>query len=197
VIVVVRHGETEPNRAGVLLGHADPALTTTGREQAEAVAKALDAPTAPVAVVSSPLRRAVETAEAIASAWKMDVEREERLIEIDYGEWDERAFGDVPAEELRRWRADPAYAPPGGESLTALQARVSPCAADLLERAGDNGVVIAVSHVSPIKAAVAWALAVGPEIAWRLRLDIASITRIARGPDGGPIVRSFNERAAP
>jgi broad specificity phosphatase PhoE len=195
VIVFVRHGETEPNRAGVLLGRADPALTATGREQAAAVAKAFDAPTAPVAIVSSPLRRAIETAEVIASVWKMDVEREERLIEIDYGEWDQRGFGDVPREELSRWRADPAYTPPGGESLAALQARVTPCAAELLERTGDDGMVIAVSHVSPIKAAVAWALAVGPEIAWRLRLDIASITRIAHGPDGGPMVRSFNERA--
>ena len=122
----------------------------------------------------------------------MEVERDERLIEIDYGEWDERGFADIPTDTLRLWRADPEFVPPGGESLAALQARVSPCAAELLERSGDN-VLIAVSHVSPIKAAVAWALGVGPEIAWRLRLDVASITRIGRGPNGAPIVRSFNE----
>lgn len=192
MIAFVRHGETEPNRSGVLLGRADPPLTATGREQAKAVAAALDSTKPPVAVVASPLTRTVQTAEVIAATWSMEVEREERLIEIDYGEWDERGFGDIPTETLRRWRADPEFVPPGGESLAALQARVSPCAAELLERSAD-GVLIAVSHVSPIKAAVAWALGVGPEIAWRLRLDIASITRIAHGPDGAPIVRSFNE----
>jgi probable phosphoglycerate mutase len=195
VIALVRHGETEPNRTGVLLGRADPSLTPLGREQAKAVAQSLAGTVAPVAVVSSPLRRAVETAAAIAECWSADVEQDDRLIEIDYGEWDQRGFADVPTDELRRWRADPAYAPPGGESLTTLQARVSPCVAELLERAGD-GLIIAVSHVSPIKAAVAWALGVGPEIAWRMRLDVASVTRIGRGPDGGATVHSFNERRA-
>ena len=196
MIAFVRHGETEPNRSGVLLGRADPPLTATGRDQAKAVAAALETSGPPVAVVASPLTRTVQTAEAIAATWRMDVERDERLIEIDYGEWDERGFADIPTETLRRWRADPEFVPPGGESLAALQARVSPCAAELLERSAD-GVLIAVSHVSPIKAAVAWALGVGPEIAWRLRLDIASITRISHGPDGGPIVRSFNELVRP
>ena len=194
MIAFVRHGETEPNRTGVLLGRADPALTELGREQAKVVAQAVSRSSAPVAVVSSPLRRAVETAEAIAARWEVDVEQDARLIEIDYGEWDQRGFAEVPTDELRRWRADPSYAPPGGESLAALQARVSPCAAELLERAGD-GMIVTVSHVSPIKAAVAWALDVGPEIAWRMRLDVASITRIGRGPDGGATVLSFNERA--
>ena len=192
MIAFVRHGETEPNRSGVLLGRADPSLTATGREQARSVATALGKSSAPIVVVSSPLRRAVETAEIIAATWEMDVEIDERLIEIDYGDWDERGFGDIPVETLRRWRADPSFTPPGGESLASLQARVNPCATELLEGSAD-GLMIAVSHVSPIKAAVAWALGAGPEIAWRLRLDIASITRIGHGPDGAPIVRSFNE----
>ena len=54
--------------------------------------------------------------------------------------------------------------------------------------------VVVVSHVSPIKAAVAWALGVGPEVAWRSHLDPASITRIAIGP-AGPVLRTFNEVA--
>jgi broad specificity phosphatase PhoE len=191
VIALVRHGETEPNRAGVLLGRADPQLTTAGQSQATALARLFEAGERPVAVVASPLRRAVETATAIAEPWRLDVERDERLIEVDYGEWDERGFHEVPQDELRRWRSDPGFAPPDGESLTQVQERVSACAAELSERAGD-GLVIAVSHVSPIKASVAWALGAGPEIAWRLRLDIASITRIFRGPDG-PVLLTYNE----
>ena len=75
-----------------------------------------------------------------------------------------------------------------GEPRVGAGARRRRSPHELLARAGD-ALVIAVSHVSPIKAAVAWALGVGPEIAWRLRLDLASVTRIDRGPS----VVSFNE----
>ena len=106
--------------------------------------------------------------------------------------WDQRGFSDVDPADLARWRADPEFVPPGGESLDAVTARAGACAAELLERAGDE-LVIAVSHVSPIKGAVAWALGTDPGIAWRLRLDVASITRIVRGPDG-PVLLSYNEK---
>ena len=188
MIAFVRHGETATNRAGRLLGRADPELTEKGRAQAAAVADSLAIGLQPVAVVTSPLQRAVETATVIATRFGLDIERDERLIEIDYGEWDELGFDEVPEEELRRWRADPTFVPPGGESLAAVQARTAECVAALLERAGD-GLVVAVSHVSPIKAAVAWALRAGPEISWRMRLDLGSITRI----DRGPVVLTFNE----
>lgn len=188
MIAFVRHGETATNRAGRLLGRADPELTEKGRSQAAAVASALATGPTPLAVVTSPLQRAVETATAIADRFGLDIERDERLIEMDYGEWDERGFDEVPEDDLRRWRADPTFAPPGGESLVAVQERTAECAAELLERAGD-GLVIAVSHVSPIKAAVAWVLRTGPEISWRMRLDLGSITRI----DRGPVVLTFNE----
>jgi probable phosphoglycerate mutase len=170
-------------------------LTTAGQSQATALARLFDAGPRPVAVVTSPLQRAVDTALAIAESWELDVERDERLIEIDYGEWEGRGFAELPTQELRRWRADPEYAPPGGESLALVQERVSECASELFARAGD-GVLIAVSHVSPIKAAVAWALCTGPEIAWRMRLDLASITRIVPRPDGAPVVLTYNERVA-
>lgn len=194
MIALVRHGETEPNRAGLLLGRADPPLTDAGRAQADAVARSLCRSHAPIAVVSSPLQRAVATASAIAECAGVGVEVDERLVEIDYGEWDERGFDDVPADELARWRRDPEFAPPGGESLAAVQARAGACAQELLERAGD-GVVVAVSHVSPIKGAVAWAIGASPDAAWRMRLDLASITRIIPGP-AGPTLLTYNERVA-
>jgi broad specificity phosphatase PhoE len=188
VIAFVRHGETATNRAGRLLGRADPPLTDVGAAQAAALAVAFGDGSTPVAVLASPLQRARQTAALLADAYGLEVEVDERLIEIDYGEWDERGFADVPREEMRRWREDPSFAPPGGESLVVVHDRMSACTEELLARAGD-ALVIAVSHVSPIKAAVAWALGVGPEIAWRMRLDLASITRI----DRGPTLLSFNE----
>jgi broad specificity phosphatase PhoE len=194
VIVLARHGRTDQNRRGLLLGRADPSLDDTGRAQAVALGSVMNEVIGahePVAVVSSPLRRTIETAELIAASLGLDVEVDQRLIEIDYGEWDETPLGELPAEVWAQWRGDADYRAPGGESLAEVQARVGACAGELLTRAGD-GAVIAVSHVSPIKAAVVWALGGDPLLAWRLRLDVASITRIASGP-AGPVVVGFNE----
>jgi broad specificity phosphatase PhoE len=192
VIVLVRHGETDANHQGLLLGRADPDLNETGRAQARRLAVALDG-TEPIAIVTSPLARTRETAAAIGEQLKHPVDIDDRLIELDYGEWDGRPLADVPLEMWVGWLGDPGFEPPGGESLAALQARVEPCAHELLERSRD-GVIIAVSHVSPIKAAVAWALGGGPELSWRMRLDVASITRIAHGRTG-PVLAGFNEHA--
>ena len=83
--------------------------------------------------------------------------------------------------------------PEGGESLAALDARVRAACADIAERAGDRTVAV-VSHVSPIKAAVAWALGAGIEIAWRSHLSHASICRIDIRRTG-PVLHTFNETA--
>lgn len=185
MIVFVRHGETPPNRAGLLLGRADPPLTDRGREQADALAARLAA-LEPVAVRSSPLVRARATAAPIAAAAGREVEIDERLVEVDFGEWDGQPLGDLTSDVVTRWRGDPDFAPPGGESLRVVGKRVAEFCAEQL----DERVVVAVSHVSPIKAAVAWALGTGDELAWRMRLDVASITRIAPGP----VLLTFNER---
>jgi broad specificity phosphatase PhoE len=189
VILFVRHGQTAPNRAGLLLGHSDPELTVAGSAQAEALAAYLSA-VEPTVVVSSPLRRARATAEPIAAACGVGVDLDDRLIEIDYGQWEGRPFAELPAAVIECWRRDPGFAPPEGESLTSVRTRVAGFCADVL---GDEAVVVAVSHVSPIKAAVAWALGVGDEITWRMRLDVGTVTRIGIGPT----LLSFNESAQP
>lgn len=186
MLIVVRHGRTEANAAGLLLGRHDPPLDLLGIEQAARVARAVG----PVdRVVSSPLRRAVETAEA----WGLPIETDERWAELDYGEFDGLPVTDVPDAVWQRWRADAEFAPPGGESIAQLTRRVHEACDDLCEPARESDVVV-VSHVSPIKAAVAWALGVGPDVAWRTHLDPASITRIIIGRRG-PVLRSFNEGA--
>jgi broad specificity phosphatase PhoE len=189
VIALVRHGQTDANRDGLLLGRADVALNDAGRAQAMAAANALGEP--PVVVVTSPLTRCVDSARVIAQRWGCDVHLDDRLVEIDYGEWDERALGDVPEDAWAQWREDPEFAPPGGESLAAVHARVEQCARELLDESG-VGLIAAVSHVSPIKAAAAWALGGGPELSWRLRLDVGSISRITRGP-AGALLLTWNE----
>ena len=185
-IILVRHGRTEANARGLLLGRLDVGLDDLGRVQAAAVAAALPAPDL---VVSSPLRRTRETAEAFGAA----VEVDEAWIELDYGAWDGRPVDEVPAEAWAAWRADSDFAPPGGESLARLTARVHDALDDLT--AGlDGRRVVVVSHVSPVKAATGWALDVGPEVAWRTFVAPGSITRLGLGPTG-PVLRGFNETA--
>ena len=183
-IILVRHGQTAANAAGLLLGRADLELTELGRQQAKALAAAVPGA---ARVVSSPLRRATETAEAFG----VDVEIDDRWVEVDYGEYDGLPVTEVAAEVWARWRSDPTFAPPGGESFELVDARVAEACDALAPDAAHHDVVV-VSHVSPIKAAVAWGLGVSGAIAWRMHLDVASITRLAvRG--GAATLRSFNE----
>lgn len=183
-IIVVRHGQTAANARGLLLGHLDVDLDDVGRAQAVALAAALPAPDL---IVSSPLARARQT----AAAFDVEAEVDEQWIEMDYGDFDGRPVGEVSPATWARWRADVDFAPPGGESLARVAARVHDALDDLAARAVGRRVVV-VSHVSPIKAAVGWALGLGPEIAWRTFVAPGSLTRIGVGPTG-PSLRSFNE----
>ena len=185
-LIVVRHGQTAANRSGLLLGRADPPLTEFGQRQAESVAAVV---TGAIRVVSSPLLRARQTAETFG----LPVTIDDRWTEIDYGELDESPLTEIPSELWSRWRKESGFSPPGGESLDAVLDRVRAACADLVEEALVNDIVV-VSHVSPIKASVAWALDVGIGIAWRMYLEVASITRIGI-TDRGPSLTAFNERA--
>ncbi|HEX6418184.1 MAG TPA: histidine phosphatase family protein [Acidimicrobiales bacterium] len=194
MIVVVRHGRTAANAGGLLLGRADPPLDEEGERQAAALARACAALDV-ARVVTSPLGRCTRTAAAIAAGLPgaPPVEVDERWVELDYGELDCRPIAEVSADIWAAWRADVGWCPPGGESLAALGARVRAACEALADEAAERDVVV-VSHVSPIKAAVAWALGVGDEAAWRMWVGPASITRIGVGR-GAPSLRSFNELA--
>src|SRR3954469_11457084 len=117
MLLLVRHGETEPNRHGRFLGQLDPPLTDVGRRQARALAEVLPAP---AVVISSPLQRARDT----ASAFGLPVHIDERWTELDYGELDGRARSDVPEPVWERWHSDVHFGPQGAETLASLGARV-------------------------------------------------------------------------
>ena len=190
MLILVRHGRTEANASGLLLGRLDPELDEVGRGQAAAAAASL-AGTRVARVITSPLARTRATAEQIALVAGVPVEVDDRWIELDYGELDGTPLGDVPAEVWAQWRADAAFAPAGGESLVGLGVRVRESLLELSEAARYEHIVV-VSHVSPIKAAVVWALGVGDDITWRMFLAPASITRIAVS-DRGPSLHGFND----
>jgi broad specificity phosphatase PhoE len=184
VLILVRHGQTAANADGLVLGRLDPPLTSLGRQQAAAVAAALPPPDV---LICSPLVRARETAEAFGAP----VEVDERWIEFDYGDIDGVPVAEVPDDLWEKWRADHHFSPGGGESLAAVGRRVRESIDDLLADA-TNGDVVVVTHVSPIKAAIAWALDVPDAVAWRMYVDQASISRIAMR-EFGPVLMSFNE----
>jgi broad specificity phosphatase PhoE len=190
VLILVRHGRTAANAAGLLLGRLDAPLDHLGELQAKATAEHLGATLAPsVRVLSSPLQRARDTAAQLG----LPVEVDERLVELDYGTLDGVPASDVDAALWQRWRVDATFTPPGGESLTTLSARVRAVCEEVAPDAMAGDVVL-VSHVSPIKGAVAWALGTGIEVSWRCHLDPASVSRVACTPSG-PVLHTFNETA--
>lgn len=187
-LFVVRHGRTDANASGLLLGRRlDPGLDPVGERQAIALAGVVGGASR---VVCSPLRRTRETAGALG----LPVTIDERWVEIDYGSLDGTRLAEVPAATWSEWRRDIGFVPGGdGESLAAVGERVREACADLAEEAKVHDVVV-VTHVSPIKAAAAWALGVADEVVWRMYCAPASITEI--GTTGAaPSLRSFNVTA--
>ena len=188
MLIVVRHGRTAANANGLLQGRVDNPLDDEGHAQAAAVAASLGHVDR---VLASPLLRAQQTAGFVAERFGLAVETTPDWIELDYGDWEERPVRSVPAEDWAAWRADSGFTPPGGESLATLQARVEASCRELVPLAAEADIVV-VTHVSPIKAAIAWALGVGPQISWRMNVGQASIHRIRTGSPGVALV-SFNE----
>ena len=187
VLILVRHGRTQANREGRLQGRLDQDLDEHGQAQALAVAAYVQDRCEVDFVVSSPLKRAMQTAEAFGRP----VEIDDRWLELSYGEYEGTPHADVPSEVWSRWREDSHFTPQGGESLAALDARVRAACNEMLARASAANVVV-VSHVSPMKSAVAWSLGVDIGISFNCHLDHASVCRIAIRGDR-PILQTFNE----
>jgi broad specificity phosphatase PhoE len=195
MLILVRHGESSANAQRLLVGRTDAELTDKGRAQAVSVRTLLREPV--TALRASPLRRAQDTAALLDLGLPVAVD--ERWIEVDYGEYECQPLRDVPADVWRAWRQSPDFRPVGGETLAEVDARVIVACEELFADAGagaraPEGDVVVVSHVTPIKAAVAWALGATGTLSWRLHLETASVTRIGWG-NGAPVLHGFNEVA--
>jgi len=202
VLILVRHGESEANARGLLLGRTDAPLTEEGRAQAAAAGQLLHGPVAEV--WSSPLSRARDTAGILGRVLTLGlpIQIDARWVEVDYGEFECQPLQGIPASVWKQWRSDPAFRPEGGETLAEVGERIAGACAELFRADGagarrSDGDVVVVSHVTPIKAAVAWALGTAA-IYWRLHLRTASVTRIGwNDGSGAPILHGFNEVAPP
>ncbi len=192
MLILVRHGRTSANAGGLLQGRVDHELDDVGVQQANQIALALSqSESVPQAVVSSPLKRAVQTATATARLLGLEVTVDERWAELDYGEWDGTPIANVRSEQWRAWRTSQQFAPPKGESLAALNARVASACEDLMAEMSQRNVAV-FTHVSPIKSAARWALGATEEISWRMHVAQAQITQIGVRGDV-PVLHLFND----
>jgi broad specificity phosphatase PhoE len=193
-LFLIRHGESASNRELRYLGSRDEPLTEAGERQAECLAAALSGLPL-VAVYASPLQRAEQTGRRIAERLCLPLLAEPRLREQRFGEWEGLTRAEVlgrggaERELLLRWERDPDTAPPGGDSLAAVEQRVRALLDDLAT-AHPGAWVALVSHVGPIKALLCAALAVPLTAARRLFLDPGTLSVIDW--DEAPVIRLFN-----
>jgi broad specificity phosphatase PhoE/ribonuclease HI len=196
-LVLLRHGETEHTVELRFSGRggADPGLVEAGWAQARAAGAAVAAGSSDVAaVVTSPLRRTRETAEAVAEVLGAPVEVEPDLAECAFGEWDGLTYAQVHErwpEELRRWLWSTDVAPPGGESLAQVERRVSRSRDAVLARHVRRRVVV-VSHVTPVNLLVRMALDAPMTAVFRMALAPASLSEVHYWADGVASLRSYN-----
>lgn len=192
LVLLVRHGQTSTT-GSILPGRAKGLhLADVGHAQAARAAERLAELKQIDAVYASPLERARETAAPIAAARGLKVQIERDLLECDFGEW--------TGEELKKLMKLPEWSTvqrypsgfrfPGGESFGEMQQRIVG-GIDKLRARHPGGVVVAVSHADPIKAAVAQAMGTHLDLFQRIVISTCSITAIAYGA-GGPTVLTVN-----
>ncbi|MGB3332011.1 MAG: bifunctional RNase H/acid phosphatase [Mycobacterium sp.] len=196
-LLLLRHGQTELSVNRRYSGRGNPPLTDTGRQQADAAARYLAQHGGIDAIISSPLQRCRDTAEAAARLLRLDVTVDEDLTETDFGAWEGLTFAEAAERDPelhRRWLKDTSTQPPGGESFDAVQQRVV-AARDRIVADHAGTTVLVVSHVTPIKTVLRLALDAGPAILYRLHLDLASLSIAEFYGDGPASVRLVNQTA--
>lgn len=191
-LVLVRHGETESNRLGLALGREDVALNELGVRQAQRLAGALASETV-AAIYSSPLRRTMDMARAIAAAHRLEVRRDERLIEMDIGEAEGLTFAEVRErfpELIHNWGGPdgPTFRMPGGERLVDVQERAWGFVEEMARRDGQE-TVVAVTHNFVILSLLARALAMDLAQFRRLRHAVAAVSVLELAPEQITVLR--------
>jgi alpha-ribazole phosphatase len=170
-VVLIRH--PKPALAeGICYGASDIELAAGFEAETETLRTRLG-DIADAAIYSSPLRRCRSTAETIGAPLL-----DERLRELDFGQWELLRWNDIARSELDHWSEDFVNrAPPGGESYASLAARARAFLADA-QAAGHRSIVV-VTHAGVIRALLAHALGMPLEKSFAFRLDFASLTRLS------------------
>jgi len=194
-IILVRHGQTEWNRIERFRGRADVPLNEIGLAQAEATGRRIAAEWQPTTIYSSPLSRAVRTADAIAGHFNLPVNVLPDLNDIDYGQWQ----GLTPDEVRERWpieidawfNAPQTVCPPEGESLSDLRIRALKTINEIAAR-HEGQTVVVVGHTVINRIILLGVLRLGNDRFWRLRQETCAINCFEE-EDGNFTLVSLND----
>ncbi|MGD0232468.1 MAG: histidine phosphatase family protein [Syntrophorhabdales bacterium] len=180
-VYIVRHGETQWNKEEVFRGRKDIPLNEAGKKQAEGAGAYFSG--RPVSrIVSSPLTRATQTAEAISGTTGVPIEKMEEFTDINFGIWEGLPLREVEERypsDLTLWKKSPEKLRiEGGESLAMVRERISGGFAKLAS--GEEGAIAVVTHRVICKLMVLYFLRIGDEHFWDMKFDPGSITLLER-----------------
>jgi probable phosphomutase (TIGR03848 family) len=196
LLLLIRHGENDYNKSGKLAGRTPGVhLNERGREQAEALAKSL-AEVPIKAIYSSPLERAIETAEPIARVHKLEVRVEAGLLESDVGKWRGRSWESILPIKIRKTIlfSPSRFRFPGGESFPEMQTRIVTALERIIQaHKKPKDIIAAVFHADPIKLAVAHFIGLPLDHFHRLSCETGSVTVLNVGEMGANLVK-LNQR---
>lgn len=195
-VILVRHGQTVLNQELRYSGQIDAPFTPLGEAQHERL-RVLLAGMSIDRVVCSDLERIRAFADQLARDHGVAAEPEQALREASFGAWEGLTYEEAMARDRQAMVAfnrDTAHvAPPGGESLVTLEARVRPCFDAALKAHRDRpGALLVVSHGGTLRALLCGLLRIPLDRHWTLRVDPASCTVLDMYPMG-PIVESLND----
>jgi alpha-ribazole phosphatase len=190
-LLLIRHAATAWTAQGRFQGQTDVPLSPHGRRQAAALARRLMAKTLH-RLYTSDLQRAWETAEAIAEPRALPVHAEPRLREMAFGLWEGLTYAEIQQRETRSlaaWERDQLHsAPPGGETLLQMTARVRAAYVDMLV-AGQDTTVGLVAHGGPLQLLLCLALGLPPQAYWQFAVSPASLSELCVYEQGAILTR--------
>lgn len=177
-ILLVRHGETDWNRDGRIMGTRPVRLNQNGITQAARLAIQLTALPAP-SLYSSPLVRTRQTADILSSTLRVPVVDEPGLSEIGVGEWEGRYWNEFEGDPVRMnfYRLPEDARPPGGETLGEVQRRAITAVEHIMRRAGATSAVL-VTHADVIRTIVAHYLKTDLQTMRHMQIGHASVTAL-------------------
>jgi broad specificity phosphatase PhoE len=176
-IILIRHGQTQWNKEELFRGRSDIPLDDVGMKQAKAITKRLSL-FGIKTVYSSPLKRALETAQIIAKRSNLKVKVVDDLIDFDFGEWQGLGLKDVQEqfpETYQKWLKEPYLVNiPNGENLDTVRQRVSKALNKIVKGQQDD--VVVVSHRVINKVLILAALSLDNSYFWQIKQDVGAIS---------------------